>query len=33
MKIEQQKLLAKAQESLQAAQLLADNHLPDFATK
>lgn len=32
MKIEQQQLLQKAQESLQAAQLLVDNNLPAFAT-
>jgi uncharacterized protein (UPF0332 family) len=31
MKIEQQQLLEKAKESLQAAKLLADNHLLAFA--
>ena len=32
MKIEQQQLLQKAQESVKAAQLLVDNNLPAFAT-
>lgn len=31
MKIEQQQLLQKARDSLQAAQLLVDNNLPAFA--
>ncbi|MGK7886141.1 MAG: HEPN domain-containing protein [Crocosphaera sp.] len=31
MKIEQQQLLQKSQDSLQAAQLLVDNNLPAFA--
>ncbi len=31
MKTEQQQLLQKSQDSLQAAQLLVDNNLPAFA--